>query len=276
MPERLDVAAGDVGAEGAGRGEHAERDRVDAVDGERAVLVGDAHDLGAVGLDGTEVAGTLPVDGGERVVDLRLEIVEIDHAGLRVPVVEADLGAVRHRLGLAQRACLHQPHRAHVRRNEHAVAPSDAPGHAERAPGDVAPVVDGVGDGVVVEQLTEHAVELKARKVLAEVRVVAAAVGADELGAVDDLVDDGRHVVLPAAGAAEVEEVDCRGVLVEQALDVPAQVAFREDRRRDVESALEAQAVGDLGVDLLDAAQARARRAWPAWWQAPSSGCTDG
>ena len=234
--ERLDVAAGDVGAQGAGRREHAERDRVDAGDRQGAVLVGDPDDLGAVGLDGAEVAGALPVDGGERVVQLGAQVVEVDHAGLAVPLVEADLGAVRHRLGLAERARLHQPHRAHVRRDQHLVAAGDAPGHAERAPGHVAPVVDGVGDGVVVEQLAEHAVELEAREVLAEVGVVAAAVGADELGPVDDLVDDRRHVVLPAAGAAEVEVVDARGVLVEQALDVPAQIALREDRRRDVEA----------------------------------------
>jgi len=129
------------------------------------------------------------------------------------------------------------------------------PSRAERAPGDVAPVVDRVGDAVQVQQLAEHAVELEAREVLAEVGVVAAAVGGDELGAVDDLVHDRRHVVLPAAGAAEVQEVDGRGVLVEQALHVLAQRPLREDRRRDVQRALEAQAVGDLGVDLLDAAQ---------------------
>jgi len=180
---------------------------------------------------------------------------EVDHAGLSVPLVEADLGAVGHRLGLAQGARLHEPHRAHVRRRQHLVAAGDAPGHAKRAPGDVAPVVDGVGDGVVVEQLAEHAVELEAREVLAEVAVVAAAVGADELGPVDDLVDDGRHVMLPAAGAAEVQVVDAGDVFVEQALHVPAQVALREDRRRDVQLSLEAQALGDLGVDLLDAAQ---------------------
>ena len=235
--------------------EHAERDRVDAVDRQGAVLVGELHDLGALGLDGAEVAGALPVDGGERVVELRSQVLEVDHAGLAVPLVEADLRAVGHGLGLAERARLGEPHRAHVRRHQDLVAAGDAPGHAERAPGHVAPVVDGVGDGVVVEQLAEHAVELEAREVLAEVGVVAAAVGAHELGAVDDLVDDGRHVVLPAAGAAEVEEVDGRGVLVEQALHVPAQIALGEDRRRDVERALEAQAVGDLGVDLLDAAQ---------------------
>ena len=225
--QRLDVAAGDVGAERAGRREHAERDGVDAVDGERADCVGELHDLGAVGLDRAEVAGALPVHGGVRVVELGLEVLEVDHAGLAVPLVEADLGAVRHRLRLAERARLHEAHGAHVRRDEHLVAAGDAPGHAERAPGHVAPVVDGVGDGVVVEQLAEHAVELVAREVLAEVAVVAAAVGAHELGAVDDLVDDRRHVVLPAAGAAEVQEVDGRGVLVEQALHVLAQRAAR-------------------------------------------------
>ena len=212
-------------------------------------------DLGAVGLDRAEVAGALPVHGGVGVVELGLEVLEVGHAGLAVPLVEADLGAVRHRLRLAERARLHEAHRAHVRRHEHLVAAGDAPGHAERAPGHVAPVVDGVGDAVEVEQLAEHAVELVAREVLAEVAVVAAAVGAHELGAVDDLVDDGRHVVLPAAGAAEVQEVDGRGVLVEQALHVLAQLALGEDRRRDVQRALEAQAVGDLGVDLLHAAQ---------------------
>ena len=143
-----------------------------------------------------------------------------------------------------------------MRRHEHLVAARDAPGHAERAPGHVAPVVDGVGDGVVVEQFTQHAVELEAREVLAEVRVVAAAVGGDELGAVDDLVDDRRHVVLPAAGAAEVHEVDADEVFLSSS---PWTCLRRsrsdEDRRRDVEGALEAQAVGDLGVDLLDAAQ---------------------
>ncbi len=217
--------------------------------------VGELHDLGAVGLDGPEVAGALPVDRGERVVQLRLEVLEIDHAGLPIPLVEADLGAVRHRLGLAQGARFHESHGTHVRRDQHLVAAGDAPGHAERAPGHVAPVVDGVGDGVVVEQLAEHAVELEAREVLAEVAVVAAAVGTDELGPVDHFVDDGRHVMLPAAGAAEVEVVDARGVLVEQALDVPAKIALGEDRRRDVERHLAAQAVGDLRVDLLDAAQ---------------------
>src|SRR5450756_2167334 len=64
-----------------------------------------------------------------------------------------------------------------------------------------------------------------------------------------------KRQVLPAAGAAEVEEVDAGDVFVEQALDVPAQVALREDRRWDVECAFEAQPLGDLGVDLLDAAQ---------------------
>ena len=212
-------------------------------------------DLGAVGLDRPEVAGALPVHGGVRVVELGLEVLEVGHAGLAVPLVEADLGAVGHRLRLAQRARLHEAHGAHVRRHEDLVAAGDAPGHAERAPGHVAPVVDGVGDAVEVQQLAEHAVELVAREVLAEVRVVAAAVGADELGPVDDLVHDRRHVVLPAAGAAEVQEVDGRGVLVEQPLHVLAQGALAEDRRRDVQRPLEAQALGDLRVDLLDAAQ---------------------
>ncbi len=202
-----------------------------------------------------EVARALPVDGGVAVVDLGAQVVEVDHAGLAVPLVEADLGARRHRLRLAQGADLHEAHRADVRRHEHRVAAGDAPGHAERAPGDVAPVVDRVGDAVEVEQLGEHAVELEAAQVLAEVGVVAAAVGAHELGPVDDLVDDRRHVVLPAAGAAEVEVVDRRGVLVEEPHHVLAEVALGEDRLGDVEPALEAQALGDLGVDLLDAAQ---------------------
>ncbi len=90
--------------QGAGRREHAERDRVDAVDREGAVLVRELHDLGAGGLDGPEVAGVLEVDGGEGVVELGLEIAEVDHAGLAVPLVEADLDAVGHRVR-AGRAC---------------------------------------------------------------------------------------------------------------------------------------------------------------------------
>ena len=142
-----------------------------------------------------------------------------------------------------------------VRGHEHPGAAGDALRHAEAAPGHVAPVVDGVGHAVQVEQLAELAVELEAGLVLAEVGVAAAAVGRQELGPVDDLVDDRRHVVLPAAGAAEVEVVLAARVAVEQAFDVAPQVALGEDRLGDVEPSLEAQPVGDLGVDLLDAVE---------------------
>ena len=110
-------AAGDVRADGAGRREHAERHGVDAADGEGAGRVGQLHDLGAVGLDRAQVAGAFPVHGGDRVVQLGLEVRQVDHAGLAVPLVEADLGAGRHRLRLAERARLHEAHRAHVRRD---------------------------------------------------------------------------------------------------------------------------------------------------------------
>jgi len=121
-----------------------------------------------------------------------------------------------HHLGLAECLRLCQPHRAHRARVEHTLAAGDATRHAERPAGDVTPVVDRVGDRIEVEQLAELAVELEARLILAEVGVLATTVGADELGAIDDLVDDRRHVVLPAAGAAEVEELLARGVLAEE------------------------------------------------------------
>jgi len=219
------------------------------------MVVGQGDDLGPLGLDRPQVRRVLPVDGGEGVVELRPEVLEVDHAGLAVPLIEADLGARRHRLRLAQRADLHEAHGADVGRDEHLVATGDAPGHAERAPRHVAPVVDGVGHAVEVDEFAKHAVELETREVLAEVGIVAATVRRDELRPVDDFVDDRGHVVLPAAGAAEVQELERRGVPVEQALDMLAELPLRPDGGRDVEGALEAQAVGDLGVDLLDAAQ---------------------
>ena len=277
MPSALDVAAGDVGAEGAGRREHAERDGVDAGDGEGAVLVREAHDLGALVFDRAQVAGVLPVHGGHVVAELGPQVgrgrAGRSPARRRPASIATCVGmtsgwqsvrASARRMGLI------------VRGTSTRGAAGDALGHAEAAPGHVAPVVDGVGHAVQVEQLAELAVELEARLVLAQVGVVAAAVGREELGAVDDLVDDRRHVVLPAAGAAEVEVVLAARVAVEQALDVASQVALGEDRLGNVEPALEAQAVGDLGVDLLDAARARARAAWPPWWPAPRWGCTGG
>ena len=63
-PERLDVAADDVGAVARRRLEHAERDRVDADDGQRPGLARDRRDLERLRLDRAQKAGHLEVDAG--------------------------------------------------------------------------------------------------------------------------------------------------------------------------------------------------------------------
>ena len=111
-------------------------------------------------------------------------------------------------------------------------APGDAARHADGRTHHRAPVVDRLADDVHVEQLGELAVELPARLVLAVVGVVGAAVRAQELGPVDDLVHGGRHVVLGHAAAQEAQAVVGGEVLVEQLAHGALQLGLRVDRPR--------------------------------------------
>ena len=83
-PERLQLAADDVGAVERRRLENAERDRIDADDRERAGLVRESGDLGRPDLDRAEIARVLEVDAG-RVLRERLpERSNVDEPALRV------------------------------------------------------------------------------------------------------------------------------------------------------------------------------------------------
>ena len=135
--------------------------------------------------------------------------------------------------------------------------------HDPRAPGRVLRDVAGVGrDGEAVVagrvrhvhpgQLADRRLVLEDRlqHALAHLRLVRR-VGGQELAALQDRVDDRRHVVVVDAGAEE-RELDARvRVLRGELLEVPDQLELGQ-RGRDVELAVEAHALRDLLEQVVD------------------------
>ena len=198
--ERLQIADDKVGAIVGRRCQHAEGDRVDARDQNGAGVMGDVGDGRRLGLDEAEIAGALDYHRGGLARDLGAEVGKVRAPGLGIA---GDGLHRRERLGEALQ--LRAPVGAHGLRHEDTAPAGDAAGHGRGAAGRRTGVVGGGRDHLHPHQLAHQALKLEERLVLAVVGIGAAAVGGEELAAMDDLVHDRRHVVLSAAGAAKVE-----------------------------------------------------------------------
>ena len=245
--EGLQLAADDVGAVARRRLEDAERDGIDADDEERARVVGQARDLRGLRLDRPEVAGVLDVDARGVVTERCPQRVEVEQAGCAVE---------GHELEVDPRPAVAAHHGETLRRDrgrhERLPPPGDAPAHAERRCGGARPVVRRLAHGVELHELADQARVLEEGLQLAVVRVALAVVGGEELAAVDDLVDDRRDVVLPAAAAQEAQGLPAAAVAREHRLEVAPQLELRAERRLERQRAPEAQALGDGAVELVD------------------------
>ena len=155
----------------------------------------------------------------------------------------------RERLGEALQ--LRAPVGAHGLRHEDTAPAGDAAGHRRGAAGRRTGVVGGGRDHLHPHQLAHQALKLEERLVLAVVGIGAAAVGGEQLAAMDDLVHDRRHVVLRAAGAAKVEPGPGAGLVAgDDLLEMPPQVLLAGERRRQVEQSLDLERLRDCGIEI--------------------------
>ena len=206
----------------------------------------------ACGLDQAEVARTLDHHGRGLGRDLGAEVGEVDQPGRGIAGHGLDS-----REGLGEALKLRALIGAHGLRHQHAAPAGDAAGHGHGAAGGGARVVDGGRDHLHAHQLADQALKLEERLVLAVVRVGAAAVGREELAAMDDLVHDRRHVVLGAAGAAEVEPGPGAGLVAgDDLLQMPPHVLLAGQRRRQVQQPLDPERLRNRGVELRHVADA--------------------
>ena len=246
MPSGLQIADHQVGAVIGRRRQHAEGDRVDACDQHGAGLVGDIGNRRGLGLDEAEIAGALDHHRCGLARDLGAEVGKV---GAPRRGIACDGLHGRHRLGEAPQ--LRAPVGAHGLRHEHAAPPADAAGHQSCAAGRSTCVIGGGRDHLHPHQLAHQALKFEERLVLAVVGIGAAAVGREQLAAVDDLVHDRRHVVLGTAGAAEVEPCPGAGpVAGDDLLEMPAQVLLARKRRRQVEQTLDPERLRDCGIEI--------------------------
>ncbi len=261
--EALELAADEVGAVARRGFEDAERGRVDADDGECAARVRALGDRRRVGLERAEEGGVLEVDAGHVVAQCGIERGEVERPGGRVArhVLDGHASAAGAR---DDRAPLGREQRGHERSRP----AGQAAGHQDRAGRGRAPVVGRLGDDVALDEVADHARELEERLELAVVGVGLAVVRGEELAPPDDLVDDGRHVVRPAAAAQERDAVAGRDVAVEHALDPAAQLQLRADRRLDLEQPPETQPLRDRRVEVVGALDAdRLEHLLPDLWR---------
>jgi hypothetical protein len=247
-PERLQVADDDVGAVARRRLEHAERQRVDADDRLGVVRPGEPRDLRARGLDHAERRRVLEVDRRGRVRELALDVGDVQPTRRRVLGDRDEHDPVREALGTAVRADHGEPLRVERGRVEHLAPPGEPCRHADRVAGRAAEAVDRQPHEVHVEQLAEHALELEPGLVRAVVGRGRPPDRRQELGAGDDLVDDGRHVMLVAAAAEEAQRALAVVVPRHEVEEVAAQVGLRAQGAREIEGPRHAV----RGRDLLE------------------------
>jgi len=143
-----------------------------------------------------------------------------------------------------------------VARDEHLAATRQARRHPDGVSGGAAPAVDRQADEVHRHELAQLAGVLEPGLVAPVVRGGRAPDRRQELAARDDLVADGRDVVLPAAGAEEAEVVGTRAVPRQHLGEVAAQLRFGADRRRELQRPREAMGFRNLLEQLVDAVQA--------------------
>ena len=254
--QRLGWSHGEIRAELGGRGEHAQRQGVDTQDRLRTGGARQPDDLRRVGLDRAEIARCFEIDRGGARRELGAKIGEVDQAGRRIGI-DGDDGQMRaHLRGLAVAPDHRQTFRIDQPRHDD-LAPTGEPcRHAQRMARGAAPRVDGQADQVEAQKLAELAGKLEPGLVAAVVGRGPAEHRVQPFGAVHDLVAHRRDIVLPAAGAEEIEIALARDVLGQQVADVAAQRAFRRQCRRQVDRPLQAMAGGDLleqRLDVLDA-----------------------
>ena len=229
---------------------------IDADDGFRAVLAGDARDLRGVGLEQAEIGGRFEIDRCGLGRDLGLEIVEIDQARFGIDLHAPDLDVVGHVGRLA--IILHHRQALGVEHlRDHDLAPAgEARRHAQGVADGAAPGIDRQPDHLHVEQLAELARIFEPGLVAPEVRLRRAPDRGQELGPPDDLVHHRRHVMRPAAGAEEGEMGVRAFVLGQHVGQMAAQRRFRPDAERQVERLAQAMILRDLLEQLLDRADA--------------------
>ena len=249
--ERLQIAADDVCAVAAGHGHNAEGDGVDADDALRERVMRGVRDLAGVDFECAEVVGVLEIDDADGIVQLGLEVSEIHATGLFVALdlFDREVG----RAVVLNDGELFAVHRAG---DENTGALGHAGTHADGGGSGLGVVHRRDVDDFHVDELGHQALILEEALEAAEVVVALAAVSGQELALAVDLVADGGHIVLIAAGAEEVEVIVAGAVLLKQLFDVAAQLVLGAERLGQVHFVFQDDLVGDFFMQLLERVQA--------------------
>src|SRR5690606_16302269 len=126
-----------------------------------------------------------------------------------------------------------------------------ARGHGHRVSGSGAPAAHRQADEIEVEQFAKLAAEFEPRLVAAVIRTGLAEDRSKPPVAADDLVDGGRHMVLPDTGTEETQIVLGTAVPGEDLGNMAAQFALAQ-RRRQVERFGKPMILRDLYEQILD------------------------
>ena len=254
VAQGLDIAADEVRAVAARGGQDAQGVGVGPHHQQAAGGMDQVGDLLPLGLQAAQVAGILEVHGGDPVAEPGLQVGQVHEAGLRV---EGDRLDPQHRLAVVADGL--QAVGADVGGHQGLRAVRVAPGHAQRGAGGLEPVVGRHVADVHVQQLGHQALVFPERLEPPEVLVGLPGVRREELAAPVDLVADHGDVVVVAAGAQEARGLLAGGVPAQEALHVPPELVLGRDRPGNVHLPAEAQGLGNIGVQIIDAAGADLR-----------------
>ncbi|MNQ80247.1 hypothetical protein D3C85_952160 [compost metagenome] len=251
--QRLRGAHHDIGAEINRCGQHAEGDRIDADDDFGTHGMGNGGNLGALLFNHAEIRRCFEIDRRRLRTDRGAQVIKIEQAGFRVEVDESHDDVARHFHGFAVIADDGQSLRIDGAHYRHFAAPGNAGCHANGVARSAAPTAHRQTDQVHVQQLAELAAELEPGLIATVVGARLAKHRGQPFVAAHDLVARCRNVMLPTAGAQEVEVSLARLVLRQRADQVPTQFALVE-RGRQINRTLQAVFIGNLLEQFLDAA----------------------
>ena len=171
---------------------------------------------------------------------------------VRVVADELDLDLARQLGSAAVRADHRETLGADRVGHEHVGAPGQPSGHAHRMAGCAAPAVDGKADEVHPDQLGELARELEPGLVAAVVRGRRAPDRRQELAAAHDLVADRGTWCCQMPPPRKLRFRSQVSLRASMSTHVPPQRGLGDERRRQLERALQAMRGRDLGEERLD------------------------
>ena len=215
-----------------------------------------ARDLRGAAFEQAEIARRFDIDRGGAARDPGLQLPEVDSAGLLVMTEGDHIDMAAHLDGLAVIADDREPLGIDQPRQQHLMPAGEARGHADGMAGGAAPAVDRELDHIHLQQLAQLAGIFEPGLVAAMVGLRRAPDRGQEFGAPDDLVDHRRHVMLPAAGAEEVEVLLAGLVARERGDQMALQLRLGFQLARQLERRFQAMGDGDLLEQLLDAGRA--------------------